>query len=110
MDGSSVYGIFRHIYLPVSKPGLLTAAFIILVSVWNGFSSGLVLLSEESESGKIFAVASAGMLRPDSMDIVQMLATTVIAFFPAIALFCAMGDKIVRYLEMSINNILKYNL
>ena len=108
MDGSSVYGIFRHIYLPVSKPGLLTAAFIILVSVWNGFSSGLVLLSEESESGKIFAVASAGMLRPDSMDIVQMLATTVIAFFPAIALFCAMGDKIVRYLEMSINNISKH--
>jgi multiple sugar transport system permease protein len=48
IDGSSDYGIFFRIGLPIIRPGLVTLFLIVFVSTWNNFFLPLVMLTKTS--------------------------------------------------------------
>jgi multiple sugar transport system permease protein len=48
IDGTSDYGIFFRIGLPLLKPGLVTMFLIVFVSTWNNFFLPLVMLTKTS--------------------------------------------------------------
>ncbi|MEC1522066.1 putative aldouronate transport system permease protein [Bacillus niacini] len=49
MDGANDLQILRHIYLPLSKPALVTVGLIYAVGKWNSYFWAMVLLNDESK-------------------------------------------------------------
>jgi multiple sugar transport system permease protein len=45
IDGCSVYGIFWHVILPLSRPAIVTTAIFSFIWAWNDFLTQLVYLS-----------------------------------------------------------------
>ncbi|WP_442601482.1 carbohydrate ABC transporter permease [Paenibacillus sp. KN14-4R] len=45
IDGSSLYGTFFKIMLPLSKPGLMSVAIMNFLTIWNEYIYGVVLVS-----------------------------------------------------------------
>ena len=48
MDGSSTWGVFWHIALPLVRPALATVVIFNFLTMWNEFAFALTLISEES--------------------------------------------------------------
>lgn len=48
IDGCSNYGVFFRIMLPLSKPGLIAVAIMTILTVWNEFIIGTVLVFDSS--------------------------------------------------------------
>lgn len=46
IDGSSYYGIFFRIMLPLSKPGLITVGIMNTLTVWNEYIMATVLIND----------------------------------------------------------------
>lgn len=46
IDGSSEAGIFFRIMMPLSKPGLATVAIMNILSIWNEFILGTVIMND----------------------------------------------------------------
>jgi ABC-type glycerol-3-phosphate transport system permease component len=46
IDGCSEYGIFFRVMLPLASPGLLTAAILNFVIIWNEFLLALLIISK----------------------------------------------------------------
>ena len=46
IDGASVYRVFRHVILPLSRPALVTTAIFSFIWTWNDFFKQLVYLSD----------------------------------------------------------------
>ena len=49
IDGSSAFGIYWRIILPLSKPALATLGIFIFVSAWNDFFWPFIVLSDNSK-------------------------------------------------------------
>lgn len=49
MDGANDLQILRHIYLPLSKPALVTVGLIYAVGKWNSYFWAMILLNDESK-------------------------------------------------------------
>ncbi|WP_205171708.1 carbohydrate ABC transporter permease [Bacillus pakistanensis] len=49
MDGANDLQILRHIYLPLSKPALVTIGLIYAVGKWNSYFWSMILLNDESK-------------------------------------------------------------
>lgn len=45
IDGCGIFRMISHIILPVSIPGVVTAALIVIIQTWNEFFLALVILS-----------------------------------------------------------------
>ena len=50
MDGCSVYGSFLKIMIPLSGPGICTAAILSFIYSWNNFMFALILGSAKTVS------------------------------------------------------------
>jgi ABC-type glycerol-3-phosphate transport system permease component len=46
IDGANIFQIFRHIYLPLSKPALATLAIFTFMWSWNDLLNPLIYVSE----------------------------------------------------------------
>ncbi|WP_340008026.1 carbohydrate ABC transporter permease [Paenibacillus sp. FSL K6-0276] len=46
IDGSSLYGVFFKIMLPLSKPGLITVGIMNALTVWNEYIMATVLIND----------------------------------------------------------------
>jgi multiple sugar transport system permease protein len=47
IDGCSLFGIYRHIILPLIKPALATIAIFTFLATWNDFMTPLIYLNDE---------------------------------------------------------------
>lgn len=49
IDGSSLYGVFFKIMLPLSKPGLITVGIMNALTVWNEYIMAIVLINDPAK-------------------------------------------------------------
>jgi putative aldouronate transport system permease protein len=49
MDGASEFQVLRKVYVPLSKPALVTIVLFCMVARWNGFFWAMVLLKDEGK-------------------------------------------------------------
>ncbi|MDH6370472.1 N-acetylglucosamine transport system permease protein [Paenibacillus sp. PastF-3] len=49
IDGSSLYGVFFKIMLPLSKPGLITVGIMNALTVWNEYIMATVLINDPAK-------------------------------------------------------------
>lgn len=83
VDGTSRFGAFRQIVLPLSLPGLLAAGVFAFVLGWNEFLFALVLTGREA---KTLPVALASLQSSQGDQVGAICAATVAMMAPIVAL------------------------
>lgn len=49
IDGSSHYGVFFRIMLPLAKPGLISVGIMNVLNIWNEYVLGTVIVNDPSQ-------------------------------------------------------------
>jgi multiple sugar transport system permease protein/putative chitobiose transport system permease protein len=75
VDGLGWFGIFLRIYLPLSRPALISAALILFVFQWQAFLWPLLIAPDPDY--KVAAVATVDFAGQFSVDFGSMFAATV---------------------------------
>lgn len=93
VDGCSKIGIFYKIVLPISQPGLVSAALLTAVYVWNDFLVAFTFTTKEN-----LRMVSVGLYNYISQYGIQwgeLMAAVMISIIPVILLFIIMQKKFV---------------
>lgn len=96
IDGATRIGVFRHIALPLTAPGLVTVGVLAFVGSWNAYLLPLLLLQDDMRT---LPLGVADYSTQYSADTAGVLAFTTIAMIPALVLFLAMQGRIVSGLQ-----------
>jgi raffinose/stachyose/melibiose transport system permease protein len=93
IDGSTIYGFFFKIALPLSKSGLFVTGLMTFVANWNELLVAMVFNSTDEK--RTLPVTLTAFVSPYSTNYVQMFAAIVIAVLPTIVVYCMFSNKIV---------------
>ena len=93
IDGSTIYGCFFKIALPLSKSGLFVTGLMTFVANWNELLVAMVFNSDDQK--RTLPVTLTAFVSPYSTNYVQMFAAIVIAVVPTIVVYCMFSNKIV---------------
>jgi multiple sugar transport system permease protein len=100
IDGCSVYGVFRHVILPLSKPVLVTSAIFSFIWTWNDFFRQLVYLSEPEK--QTVPVALRMFIESTGQSAVgPMFAMAVLSLAPVFVFFVAFQRLLVEGMSTS---------
>lgn len=94
IDGCSFHRILFSIVLPMCQPILVTVGIIQFFIVWNEFTFALILISKET----LMTVPVGITLFKGQFvtDYPKMMASMLIAIFPAMALYFAFSKQIIK--------------
>jgi multiple sugar transport system permease protein len=85
IDGSSTFGIYWRIILPLSKPALATLGIFIFVSAWNDFFWPFIVLSDNSKM-----TLTVGLARFNDLflaDWGKLMAGSMISLIPVLVVY-----------------------
>lgn len=85
IDGCTRMMSLWHIVIPLSVPGIVTAAIFIFNNVWNEFIFALVLAQDDAH--KMISVGLANFYRSDFYMVGPMMAGSLIAMTPVVILY-----------------------
>jgi multiple sugar transport system permease protein len=83
IDGATRYQVFRHVALPIAKPGIAVALILSVIFSWNNFVFGIVLASRETRT---LPVAVYNMISFDQLSWGPLAAAALIVTFPVLVL------------------------
>lgn len=94
LDGCSSFGVFSRIFLPMSKPILLTCTILIAYYAWNEFLYAIIFIDSDK-----FRTIPAGLM--NLRDALQtdwgvLLAGMTISAAPLVTLFLLMQKQFIR--------------
>ncbi len=94
LDGCSDFGIFTRVFLPMSKPILLTCCILIAYYAWNEFLFAIIFINSE----KFKTIPTGLMNLRDALqtDWGTLLAGMTISALPLIILFFCMQKHFIR--------------
>jgi ABC-type glycerol-3-phosphate transport system permease component len=85
IDGCTRLLSLWHIVIPISVPGIVTAAIFIFNNVWNEFVFALILAQDESH--RMISVGLSNFYRTDYYMVGPMMAGSLIAMTPVVILY-----------------------
>ena len=85
LDGCSKFRIFWNIYLPLSKPTLVTLALLKVVTTWNQYTWPLILTN--SDSMKTVQLALSNFSTEFTTNWGYLLSATTLILLPVVVLF-----------------------
>lgn len=94
IDGTSIYGCFFKITLPLSKTGIFVSGLMTFVANWNELLLAMVFISDTSK--KTLPVTLTYFVGPYATNYVQMFAAIIIAIAPTIVVYCLFSNQIVE--------------
>ncbi|UFZ03584.1 carbohydrate ABC transporter permease [Bradyrhizobium ontarionense] len=83
IDGATRWQVFRHVALPVAKPGLAVAFILAVIFSWNNFVFGVVLAGRETRT---LPVAVYNMISFDQLSWGPLAAAALIVTLPVLLL------------------------
>ncbi|MFL5196504.1 MAG: carbohydrate ABC transporter permease [Microvirga sp.] len=83
IDGATRWQVFRHVALPVAKPGLAVAFILAVIFSWNNFVFGIVLAGRETRT---LPVAVYNMISFDQLSWGPLAAAALIVTAPVLLL------------------------
>jgi multiple sugar transport system permease protein len=99
IDGCNPWGVFWHVFLPLSKPALTTLGIFTFVGTWNDFLRPLVFLSSNVRMTLTLGIYTMqGMF---ATDWPVLMAVVTLSLLPVIILFLAVQDVFVRGVALS---------
>jgi multiple sugar transport system permease protein len=97
IDGCSKFGSFFRIALPLTRPGMVTAAILAFIFSWNDFKMALIL---SNSSTRTLPVAVFNFVHEASLDWGAMMAYSTIITIPVLVLALFIQRHIVTGLTM----------
>ena len=94
MDGCGRYKCFYLIVLPLARPGMLAAAIMAMMAVWNDFLIGFTLAV--SEQKRLLPFGLYTYISNVGVDWGQLMAATVLALLPVLFAFLIMQKWLVQ--------------
>jgi multiple sugar transport system permease protein len=83
VDGCGIWGTFRHIAMPLSRPGMVVAAILSFIFSWNNFIFAVVLAGQETRT---LPVAIFSMLTYDQFAWGNLAAAALVVALPVLIL------------------------
>jgi multiple sugar transport system permease protein len=83
IDGATRWQVFRHVALPIARPGLAVAFILAVIFSWNNFVFGIVLAGRETRT---LPVAVYNMISFDQLSWGPLAAAALIVTFPVLVL------------------------
>ena len=83
IDGATRWQVFRHVALPIARPGLAVAFILAVIFSWNNFVFGIVLAGGETRT---LPVAVYNMISFDQLSWGPLAAAALIVTFPVLLL------------------------
>lgn len=99
MDGGSRWTIFRHVVLPLSKPGLATVAIFTFLYSWDEFPWAHVAMQETTQ--RTLPVAIALFQNQHLTQWGQVFAASIVALIPVVAVFILFQRYFIRGISRS---------
>jgi len=94
IDGCNPWGVFWYIFLPLSKPALVTLGIFVFCGTWNDFLRPLIFLSSNEKMTLTLGIYNMqGMYATDWS---ALMAVVVLSLLPVVILFLLAQDVFVR--------------
>ncbi len=95
LDGASDFVIFWRIMLPLSGPGLATAAIFIFITSWNEYLLALVLLSKPEKWTISLGLYNLRVVMGSTADWTSLFAGVVIILLPSMLLYMLLSERVI---------------
>jgi raffinose/stachyose/melibiose transport system permease protein len=95
IDGASEFQVLTKIYLPLSKPALVTSIVVNAVWVWNELLIALVFLQKEELRTLIVGITTS-LQKRFTLDVPSLMAGLAVATIPMIMLYIIGQNALVR--------------
>ena len=92
IDGCTLWQAFRHIALPLARPGIAVAAILAFIFSWNNFIFGVVLAGRETRT---LPVAVYNVLTFEQIAWGPLAAAALIVTLPVLVLTILIQREIV---------------
>ncbi len=99
IDGGSRWTIFRHVVLPLSRPGLATVAIFTFLYSWDEFPWAHVAMKEATR--RTLPVAIALFQNQHLTQWGQVFAASIVALIPVVAVFILFQRHFIRGIARS---------
>ena len=83
IDGATSWQVFRHVALPIARPGMAVAFILAVIFSWNNFVFGIVLAGRETRT---LPVAVYNMISFDQLSWGPLAAAALIVTLPVLLL------------------------
>jgi multiple sugar transport system permease protein len=83
IDGANRWQVFRHVALPIARPGIAVAFILAVIFSWNNFVFGIVLAGRETRT---LPVAVYNMISFDQLSWGPLAAAALIVTLPVLLL------------------------
>ncbi|OQA39692.1 MAG: L-arabinose transport system permease protein AraQ [Chloroflexi bacterium ADurb.Bin325] len=94
IDGASLFGIYRHILLPISMPGFVVVIIWQFTSVWNDFLFGVIVTSRPNVQP--ITVALNNMAGSYIVEWNVQMAGSLLAALPTLLVYILLGRYFMR--------------
>lgn len=92
VDGATIWQAFRHIALPLARPGVVVAMILAFIFSWNNFIFGVVLAGRETRT---LPVAVYNVLTFEDVNYGPLAAAALLVTLPVLLLTLLMQKEIV---------------
>ena len=92
VDGATIWQAFRHIALPLARPGIVVATILAFIFSWNNFIFGVVLAGRETRT---LPVAVYNVLTFEEVSWGPLAAAALLVTLPVLVLTLLMQKEIV---------------
>lgn len=99
LDGSSDFGIWARIMLPLSKPALAVVALFTFLGTWNDFLGPLIYLTDERKY--TLSIGLAMFQGQFNTDWGQMMAMSLLMTLPIILLFFFTQEQFIQGVKLA---------
>jgi multiple sugar transport system permease protein len=83
IDGATRWQVFRHVALPIAKPGIAVSFILAVIFSWNNFVFGIVLAGRETRT---LPVAVYNMISFDQLSWGPLAAAALVVTLPVLLL------------------------
>ena len=94
IDGCNDWGVFRHIYLPLARPGIATVIIFQFMGTWNEFMFSTTFIS--TPSAKTIQPAMYQVVGRYSIDYTALSSGLLLAILPILAVFLLLQKQFIR--------------
>jgi multiple sugar transport system permease protein len=99
IDGCSPFGIYRNVYLPLSKPITMMLAVSFFIANWNNYLWPLIV--NQDKKLWVLQVAIASFVGRNDTPWNAVMAASFVAVLPSIAIFFVLQKYLVEGIKMS---------
>jgi raffinose/stachyose/melibiose transport system permease protein len=101
IDGSSMYGVFWRIILPLSKPALVTVSIFVCMYCWNDLLTPMVFLGKAAI--RTVPLGLLNFLGAEGSDYGGLMAAILIGLLPPLIIYILMQENVVKGITTGAN-------